>query len=56
MECIRAVSAAQLDNSTPIEHADFVSMTVDRIFVEHMTAAAARTPGRHRIRLEIQSN
>jgi len=34
------------ENATPIEHADFVSMTVDRIFAEHLTAAAARTPGR----------
>ena len=34
------------DNATPTEHASFVSMTVDRIFAEHMTVAAARTPGR----------
>jgi len=34
------------ENVTPIEHTNFISMTVDGIFDEHLTAAAARTPGR----------
>jgi len=46
VECNAFVLFQQHSNNvTPIEHADFVSMTVDRIFAEHMTAAA-RTPGR----------
>ena len=34
------------DHTPHIEHADFAWMTAERIFSEHLSAAAARTPGR----------
>ena len=34
------------DHTPPVDHADFVWMTAERIFTQHLTAEAARTPGR----------